>query len=134
MFDKIAHVGIAVKNAQSSIALFERLFGKKPDHREHVVDQMVSTALFEIGGSSIELLEATSEDSSIARFIQKRGEGIHHVSFFVDDIEGELRRLKKEGFQLIDEKPRRGADNCLVAFVHPKSANGVLIELSQKQK
>jgi methylmalonyl-CoA/ethylmalonyl-CoA epimerase len=108
------------------------LFGTKPVHTERVEEQKVNSALFSFGGTSIELLESTSPDSFIAKFIEKRGEGMHHVSFVVDDIVEELARLKEAGFQLIDERPHRGAQNYLVAFVHPKSANGVLIEISQK--
>jgi methylmalonyl-CoA/ethylmalonyl-CoA epimerase len=128
----VAHIGIAVKDLEQSIDLFSRLLGVSPEHREEVADQKVNTAMFSFGDTAIELLEPTSSESTIARFIEKRGEGIHHVSLVVDDIVKELERLKREGFQLIDERPRKGADNCLVAFVHPKSANGVLIELSQK--
>jgi methylmalonyl-CoA/ethylmalonyl-CoA epimerase len=128
----VAHIGIAVKDLEQSIDLFSRLLGVSPEHREEVADQKVNTAMFSFGDTAIELLEPTSSESTIARFIEKRGEGMHHVSLVVDDIAKELERLKREGFQLIDERPRKGADNCLVAFVHPKSANGVLIELSQK--
>ncbi len=129
---RIAHIGIAVKSLETSISLFSRLLGRSPDHEEDVADQKVHTAMFRLEESSIELLEPASPDSVIAKFIGNKGEGIHHVSIFVDDIESELKRLKQEGFQLVDEKPRKGADNCLVAFIHPKSTNGVLIELSQK--
>lgn len=132
MFKTIAHIGIAVRKLNESKRLFEVLLGVGPEHEESVADQHVTTALFRIGESGIELLEGTAPESAITKFVEKRGEGIHHISFAVDDIVGELNRLKKAGFQLIDEKPRRGADNCLVAFLHPKSANGVLIELSQK--
>lgn len=134
MFERIAHIGVAVKDIPTSASLFERLFGKKPDHRETVSDQNVETVLFQIGETAIELVAPSTPDSTIARFLEKRGEGIHHLSFVVDDIEGELARLKKEGFQLIDEKPRPGADGYLVAFIHPKSTNGVLVEISQKQR
>ena len=130
---RISHLGIAVKNIKTSGALFERLLGRKPDHHEHVASQNVQTATFRLEGTDIELLEASAPDSAIAKFIEKRGEGIHHVSFAVDDIVKELARLKKEGFQLIDETPRAGVDNTLIAFVHPKSTNGVLIEISQKR-
>lgn len=132
MFKSIAHVGIAVKDLKTSVELFTKIFGRQPDHSESVADQHVDSAMFSTGDSSIELLQATSPDSAVAKFIANRGEGMHHISFVVDDIERELARLKSEGFQLIDEHPRRGADNYLVAFVHPKSANGVLIEISQK--
>ena len=132
MFGKIAHIGIAVKDLNKSIGLFSTIIGSKPIHVERVEDQHVNTAMFSFGDLSIELLESTSPGSSIATFIEKRGEGMHHLSFAVEDIALELDRLKKEGFQLIDEHPRKGADNCLVAFLHPKSTNGVLIEISQK--
>ncbi len=133
MLGPIAHIGIAVRDLGASKDLFQRLLGTAPGHEESVEDQKVNTAMFSTGQTSIELLEGTSQDSSITKFIEKRGEGIHHVSFMVEDIVGELRRMKEAGFQLIDERPRHGADNCLVAFIHPKSTNGVLIELSQKR-
>lgn len=133
MFEKIAHIGIAVKDIKASTELFQKLFGKAPDHTESLPEHKVHTAMFEIGNNSIELTEATDAESPIARFIEKRGEGVHHVSFVVDDIEKEIARLKQQGFQMIDEKPRLGADNYLVAFLHPKSTNGVLVEISQKK-
>ena len=132
MFGKIAHIGIAVKDLNKSVELFAAVVGSRPGHRERVEDQHVNTATFVLDGTSIELLEPTSPESPIAKFIEKRGEGMHHISFAVDDIDAELERLKKAGFQLIDDHPRMGADNCLVAFLHPTSTNGVLIELSQK--
>ena len=132
MFDKIAHIGIAVKDLKKSTDLYSRLFNAKPTHTECVEDQHIHSAMFSFGETSIELLEATSPDSAIAKFIEKRGEGMHHVSFLVEDIVKELARLKSAGFQLIDEHPRKGADNYLVAFIHPKSITGVLIEISQK--
>jgi methylmalonyl-CoA/ethylmalonyl-CoA epimerase len=132
MFGKIAHIGIAVKDLEKSIDLFSRLYGAKPFHREQVEDQNVDSAMFMFGETFVELLESTAPDSPIQKFIDKRGEGMHHLSFAVDDIAAELTRLKNAGFQLIDEQPRKGADNCMVAFLHPKSTNGVLIEISQK--
>jgi methylmalonyl-CoA/ethylmalonyl-CoA epimerase len=132
MFKKIAHIGIAVNDINASAELFGKLFGKAADHFEHLPEHKVNTALFAVGESSVELTEATDPESPIARFIEKRGEGVHHVSFIVDDIKREVSRLKGLGFQLIDEKPRLGADGYYVAFLHPKSTNGVLIELSQK--
>jgi methylmalonyl-CoA/ethylmalonyl-CoA epimerase len=132
MFKKIAHIGIAVNDINASAELFSKLFGKAADHFEHLPEHKVNTALFTVGESSVELTEATDRESPIARFIEKRGEGVHHVSFIVDDIKREMARLKDLGFQLIDEKPRLGADGFFVAFLHPKSTNGVLIELSQK--
>lgn len=128
----IAHIGIAVKDLDASVERFRTLLGKDPAQREVVSDQNVSTALFETGPSGIELLQATSADSPVARFIERRGEGIHHVCFEVDDIRAELSRLGKQGFQLIDKEPRLGAGGYLVAFLHPASTNGVLIELGQK--
>ncbi|MCI0706646.1 MAG: methylmalonyl-CoA epimerase [Ignavibacteriae bacterium] len=132
MFKSIAHIGVAVKDMKSATELFRKLFNKAPDHVEEVAGQKVATAMFRIGGTAVELTAATDGESPIARFIEKRGEGMHHISFVVDDIEAELRRLKQLGFQLIDEQPRMGADNYRVAFLHPKSTNGVLIEISQK--
>ncbi len=132
MFGPVAHIGFAVKDLKSAVELYSRLLGVGPVHTERVEEQRVNTAMFSLGGTSIELLESTAPDSFIAKFIEKRGEGMHHVSFTVHDIAVELARLRQAGFQLIDEKPRMGADNCLVAFIHPKSAGGVLIELSQK--
>jgi methylmalonyl-CoA/ethylmalonyl-CoA epimerase len=133
MFKSIAHIGVAVKDLQESAALFERLFGKPPDHTEEAPDQRVLTAMFVFGGTAIELTAATEADSPIARFIEKRGEGVHHISFVVDDIEAELRRLKALGFRLVDDRPREGVDNYRVAFLHPKSTNGVLVEISEKR-
>jgi methylmalonyl-CoA/ethylmalonyl-CoA epimerase len=132
MFEKISHIGVAVKDLEVSTALFQKLFGKEPDRAEELRDHKVKTAMFNVGTSSIELTEALDPESPIAKFIEKRGEGVHHVSFLVDDIEKELARLKLAGFQLIDEQPRLGADGCRVAFLHPKATNGVLIEISQK--
>jgi len=132
MFDKVSHIGIAVKDLQASMDLFSRLFGKQPDHMEEVPDQKVKTAMFTVGSSSIELTQGTDVASPVTRFLEKRGEGVHHVSFVVDDIEQELARLKGAGFRLIDERPRVGADGFLVAFLHPHSTNGVLIEICQK--
>lgn len=132
MVGKIVHIGLAVKDLKRSIEVFTAMVGSAPTHTEQVEDQHVNTAMFAFGDTAIELLEATSPDSSIAKFIEKRGEGMHHLSFAVDDIVSELERLRNAGFQLIDEQPRKGADNCLVAFLHPQSTNGVLIEISQK--
>ncbi|HAL55458.1 MAG TPA: methylmalonyl-CoA epimerase [Bacteroidetes bacterium] len=132
MFKNISHVGIAVKDLDASADLFRKLLGKEPDHTERLPDHKVSVALFELGESGIELTAATDADSPIATFIEKRGEGVHHLSFLVEDSEHELARLKQLGVRLIDEKPRLGANGCLVAFLHPKSTNGVLVEISQK--
>lgn len=133
MFNKMSHIGIAVKDLEASVELFSSLFGKQPDHVEEVPDQKVKAAMFTIGSSSIELAQATDSSSPVTRFLEKRGEGMHHVSFVVDDIDRELARLKGAGFRFIDERPRVGADGYLVAFLHPQSTNGVLIEISQKK-
>lgn len=129
--DKIEHIGIAVKNLQNSSLLYERLLACKSYKKEEVESEHVITEFFKVGESKIELLQATSSDSPVAAFIEKWGEGIHHIAFAVDNILDEMARLKKEGFQLLNESPKRGADNKLVCFIHPKSANGVLIELCQ---
>lgn len=131
---KIEHIGIAVKNLETSNELFSKLFGKPPYKTEQVESENVNTSFFEMGESKIELLHATSPDSAIAKFIDKKGEGIHHIAFAVDDIEKEAARLKAAGFQPLSETPRRGADNKLVLFFHPKTTNGVLIELCQEIK
>lgn len=131
---KIEHIGIAVKNLEESNELFSKLFGKPHYKTERVESENVDTSFFEMGESKIELLHATSPDSAIAKYIDKKGEGIHHIAFAVQDIEKEVERLKAEGFQPISEKPKRGADNKLVFFFHPKTTNGVLIELCQEIK
>ena len=131
---KIEHIGIAVKNLEASNNLYSKLFGELPYKTEAVESEHVNTSFFKVGDNKIELLEATSEDSVIARFIDKNGEGIHHIAFDVEDIEAEIIRLKNEGFRIINEVPKPGADNKLVAFLHPKSTNGVLIELCQEIK
>jgi len=128
---KIEHIGIAVKNLEKSNLLFKQLLGKAHYKTEDVVTEGVKTSFFKSGPNKIELLEATSLDSPIAKFIEKKGEGIHHIAFAVDNINAEIKRLKKEGFIVLNETPKRGADNKLVAFLHPKSTNGVLIELCQ---
>lgn len=132
MINKIEHIGIAVKSLKDSNKLFESLFGKSHYKIESVESESVNTSFFKIGESKIELLEATNDDGPIAKFIAKKGEGIHHIAFDVDDIEAEIERLKKEGFIVLNEKPKKGADNKLVTFMHPKSTNGVLIELCQE--
>ena len=132
--NKIEHIGIAVKNLKDSNALFSKLFGEPHYKVEEVKTEGVNTSFFKIGNNKIELLEATKADSPIAKFIEKKGEGIHHIAFDVDDIISEIERLKKEGFKVLNETPKKGADNKLVAFLHPKSTNGVLIELCQEIK
>ena len=128
---KIEHIGIAVKDIDASNNLFASLFGKEHYKIEDVESEGVKTSFFECGPNKIELLQATNEDSPIAKFIEKKGEGIHHIAFAVEDIESEIARLTDEGFKMIHEKPKKGADNKLIAFLHPKSTNGVLIELCQ---
>ncbi len=130
--NKIEHIGIAVKNLEESNDLFSKLFGQPHYKIEEVESEGVKTSFFNVGTNKIELLEATKEDSPIAKFIEKKGEGIHHIAFDVDDIEAEIKRLKNEGFIVLNETPKKGADNKLVAFLHPKSTNGVLIELCQE--
>ena len=129
--EKIEHIGIAVKSLAASNPLFEKLLGKPPYKEELVETEGVNTSFFETGESKIELLEATREDSPIAKFIEKRGEGIHHIAFAVKDIRAEMVRLKAEGFRLLNEEPKPGADNKWVCFLHPKDSNGVLVEICQ---
>ena len=129
---KIEHIGIAVKNLEASNQLFEKLFGAPAYKQEEVVSEGVRTSFFLNGPNKIELLEATNADSPIAKFLEKKGEGIHHIAFDVEDIYAEITRLQKEGFVLINETPKKGADNKLVVFLHPKVTNGVLIELCQE--
>jgi len=129
--NKIEHIGIAVKDLGKGNDLYSQLLNSSPYKIEEVPTEGVNTSFFKTGESKIELLQATNEDSAIAKFIEKRGEGIHHIAFEVDDIRAEMKRLKDEGFQLINEEPRPGADNKWVCFVHPKTANGVLVELCQ---
>lgn len=131
---KIEHIGIAVKDLEVSNLLFAKLLGRSHYKVETVESEHVNTSFFQTGESKIELLNATSADSAIAKFIEKKGEGIHHIAFAVEDIEAEVERLKAEGFQAISDKPKKGADNKLVFFFHPKSTNGVLIELCQEIK
>lgn len=128
----VEHIGIAVKDFSQANGLYFSLLGVEPYKTEHVESEGVNTSFFRVGETKIELLEATNPDSAIAKFIEKRGEGIHHIAFEVDDILSEMKRLRKEGFILLNETPKKGADNKLVCFVHPKSANGVLIELTQE--
>lgn len=131
---KIEHLGIAVKELAKSIPLFEQLLNTPCYKTEEVASEGVNTAFFQVGESKVELLEAAKADSPIARFIEKKGEGIHHIAFDVENIEAEMRRLAALGFELLNETPKRGADNKLVCFLHPKTTNGVLIELCQQIK
>jgi methylmalonyl-CoA/ethylmalonyl-CoA epimerase len=129
---KIEHIGIAVKDLAASNQVFEKLFGAPPYKQESVDSEGVNTSFFTSGPNKIELLEATNPDSPIAKFIEKKGEGIHHIAFDVADIQAEVVRLQAEGFVVLNETPKRGADNKWVVFLHPKSTNGVLIELCQE--
>ncbi|RUA10837.1 MAG: methylmalonyl-CoA epimerase [Flavobacteriia bacterium] len=131
---KIEHIGIAVKDIEKSNSIFASLFGEPPYKIEEVESEGVRTSFFKTGPNKIELLEATKADSPIARFLEKKGEGIHHIAFAVDDIEKKVAELKEKGFKILNEIPKKGADNKLVVFLHPKSANGVLIELCQDIK
>jgi len=132
--NKIEHIGIAVKNLAESNLLFEKLLGVASYKQEEVESEGVKTSFFQSGPNKIELLEATNPESPIAKFLEKKGEGIHHIAFDVDDIVSEIKRLKNEGFIVLNETPKRGADNKLVAFLHPKGTNGVLVELCQEIK
>lgn len=132
--DKVEHVGIAVKSLKEAGLVYETLLGCKSYKVEVVESEQVITEFFKVGETKIELLEASSDESAIAAFISKRGEGIHHIAFAVENIHEEMKRLKDEGFHLLNDSPKKGADNKLVCFVHPKSAQGVLIELCQEIK
>lgn len=134
MIKKIEHIGIAVKNLESSNTLFKKLFGKDHYKVEAVSSEGVRTSFFMLGETKIELLEATSTTSTIAKFIDKKGEGIHHIAYEVDNIENEMARLKNEGFELIHSSPKDGADNKRICFLHPKTTNGVLVELCEEKK
>ncbi len=129
---KIEHIGIAVSNLEESSMIYQKLFGEPSYKQEEVASEGVKTAFFKSGPNKVELLEATNPESPIAKFIAKKGEGIHHIAFDVEDIILEIARLKNEGFIILNETPKKGADNKLVAFLHPKSTNGVLIELCQE--
>ncbi len=131
---KIEHLGIAVKSLGFSDELFQKLLGKENYKHEKVEREGVETSFYQVGESKIELLEATNSESPISKFIEKKGEGIHHIAFGVEDIHAEIVRLKNEGFQFISEEPKEGADNKWVVFLHPKSTNGVLIELCQEKR
>lgn len=131
---KIEHIGIAVNDIEASNLLFEKLLGTPAYKTEEVESEGVKTSFFMNGPNKIELLEATRPDSPIAKFLEKKGEGIHHIAFDVEDIVAEIERLKGEGFTVLNETPKRGADNKLVAFLHPKGTNGVLVELCQEIK
>lgn len=131
---KIEHLGIAVKDLESAVKTYEKLLNSAPYKTEIVESEKVETVFFRTGESKIELLGATEPDSVIAKYVEKKGEGLHHVAFEVEDIDAELQRLRQEGFSVLNDKPKRGADNKLVAFVHPKDNHGVLVELCQEIK
>ena len=128
---KVEHIGIAVKDLEKANNLYEQLLGVAPYKQEEVKSEHVITSFFQVGETKIELLKATSDKSAIYKHIEKRGEGMHHIAFEVEDIYAEMERLRKQGFRILSEKPKHGADNKLVCFIHPKSANSVLIELCQ---
>ncbi|MBC8083799.1 MAG: methylmalonyl-CoA epimerase [Hymenobacter sp.] len=131
MLTNLEHIGLAVQDLEAATTLYATLLGREPYKREHVVSEAVDTVFFRVGGSKIELLAGTSPDSAISKYLSKKPEGMHHVAFEVTDIRAEMARLRKAGFVLLSEEPKPGADNKLVCFVHPKSANGVLVELCQ---
>ena len=133
MIKKIEHIGIAVKDINQSNDLFKKLFGKDHYKVEAVESEGVSTSFFLLGETKIELLQATNPNSAIAKFIDKKGEGIHHIAYEVDNIVQEMERLKLEGFEILNDEPKQGADNKLICFLHPKSTNGVLVELCQEK-
>ena len=132
MIKKIEHIGIAVKNLDEANKIYEQLLGSPPYKMETVDSEGVNTSFFKTGESKVELLQATKDESAIAKFIAKKGEGIHHIAFAVKDIHKEIKRLKEDGYAIINESPKKGADNKLICFVHPKNTKGVLIELCQE--
>lgn len=131
---KIEHIGIAVADLQESNLLFEKLLGKKHFKTEVVEGEAVETSFFQVGETKVELLQATRPESAIAKYLEKKSPGVHHIAFDVEDIHAEVARLKGEGFEILNEKPKEGADNKLVVFLHPRSTNGVLVELCQEKK
>ena len=131
---KVEHIGIAVRTLADSVPLFEKLLKSQCYKTEIVSSEMVSTAFFQSGETKIELLESTDENGAISKFIERKGEGVHHIAFEVENIEWEMERLKNEGFILLNDKPKKGADNKIICFLHPKNTNGVLIELCQAIK
>ncbi|MFI5212204.1 MAG: methylmalonyl-CoA epimerase [Ignavibacteria bacterium] len=133
MINKISHLGIAVKDLKAAAETYRKLLQSEPSEMEHVAEQRVNVVKFKVGELEIELLEGTAPDSPISKFIEKRGEGIHHVAYESDDIKSELKRLDEEGFGLINKEPRTGSDNLLIAFLDPKSTGGVLTEVCQHQ-
>ncbi len=131
---KIEHIGIAVKDLDQAETTYALLLGAKPYKRELVESEGVLTSFLRNGPNKIELLQATNDNSPIAKFIEKKGEGIHHVAFLVSDIHAEMEKMRADGFRILNDEPKHGADNKLICFIHPKSANGVLIELCQERK
>lgn len=131
MITKLSHLGIAVKNLKAASEIYKKLFGSDPSEVEHVAEQKVNVVKFKVGESTIELLEGTSPDSPICKFIEKRGEGIHHVAYESDNINSELVRLDDNGFELLNKEPKTGSDNMQIAFISPKSVGGVLTEICQ---
>lgn len=131
MINKISHLGIAVKDLKTAAEMYRKLLQSEPSEMEYVEEQKVNVIKFTVGESTIELLEGTSEDSPISKFIEKKGEGIHHVAYESDDVKSDLKRLETDGFELINKEPRIGSDNMLIAFVKPKSVGGVLTEVCQ---
>ena len=134
MILRVEHIGIAIKEMDSANKLFESLLGISNYKMEEVVSENVKTSFFKTGDTKIELLEATSDNSTISKFIEKKGQGIHHIAFETDNIVAEMQRLKDLGFELLSDQPKKGADNKLICFLHPKSTNGVLVELCQEIK
>lgn len=134
MVKKIEHIGIAVKNLEEANKTYERLLGIAPYKQEGVESEGVKTSFFQTGESKIELLEGTTEESAITKFVAKKGEGIHHIAFDVENIHAEMERLRADGFKVLNAEPKDGADNKLVCFVHPKDSHSVLIELCQEKK
>jgi len=131
MFTNLEHLGLAVRDLEAATTLYTALLGQEPYKQEHVASEAVDTVFFQVGGAKLELLAGTAPESAITKYIDKKGEGMHHVAFEVNDIQAEMVRLRAAGFVLLNEEPKRGADNKLVCFVHPKSAAGVLVELCQ---
>jgi methylmalonyl-CoA/ethylmalonyl-CoA epimerase len=134
MMKKIEHIGIAVADLEKSNQLFTRLLGKEHYKTESVAGEGVETSFFQVGDTKIELLQASRPDSPIAKYLEKKSEGVHHIAFDVEDIHAEVKRLKEAGFEILNETPKEGADNKIVVFLHPRSTNGVLVELCQEKK
>ena len=134
MIKNVEHLGIAVQDLNNANELYRKLLGREHYKVEDVTSEQVSTSFFKVGDTKVELLEGSDEESAVSKYINKKGEGIHHVAFEVDDIDEEMNRLKNEGFQLLNDTPKEGADNKLVCFLHPKSTNGVLVELCQEKE